>query len=233
MQTLRRGLLLSLALVGGFVFQTVGLRGTTPSRSAFVTSLSVLLVPLLGMLIFGRRPAPRTIAGFAVATGGLGFLTLSSLELKLSRGDALTLVCAVFFAMHILLLGRYLPTSDFRQLVIIQLAGSALTGTILTPLLETPFVVWDSLFALYLFITGVLATAVAFYVQNKAQQYTTPNRTALIFSLEPFFAALFAYLLVGVALTGREWFGGCLVLAGILLSEFRRGRPADFPNAAR
>lgn len=220
--TIRRGLVLAVALLGGFVFQTIGLRGTTPARSAFVTSLSVLLVPFLGMLFFGHRPRPRTLAGVGVATIGLGFLTLSTLELNISSGDAHTLVCAVFFALHILLIGRYLPTSDFRQLAVIQLAGAALGGTLLSPVLESPFLFWDGLFAAYLLFTGVLATGVAFYVQNKAQQYTTPNRTALIFSLEPFFAALFAYWILGYALSGKEWLGGCLVLAGILISEFRR-----------
>ncbi len=220
--TLRRGLVLAAALVGGFVSQTIGLRTTTPSRSAFITSLSVLLVPLLGMLLYGHRPRPRTLAGVALATVGLGFLTLTTLEFKFSRGDTLTLLCALFFGLHILLLARYLKLSDFRQLVIIQLAGSAAIGTFLVPLLEAPFLVWDSLFAFYFFFTGVLATAFAFYVQNRAQQYTTANRAALIFSLEPFFAALVAYWFLGHALTGKEWFGGVLVLAGILMSELRR-----------
>lgn len=220
--TLRRGLVLAAALLGGFLFQTVGLRSTTPSRSAFITSLSVLLVPIFGMFLFGHRPRPRTIAGVALATVGLGFLTLTKLELKFSRGDTLTLICAIFFALHILMLARYLKASDFRQLVVIQLAGSAVIGTLLTPMLETPFLVWDSLFTFYFLFTGVLATGFAFYVQNQAQQYTTANRAALIFSLEPFFAALVAYWFLGQALTGKEWLGGVLVLAGILTSELRR-----------
>ncbi len=222
-RTLRRGLVLAVALLGGFVSQTMGLRSTTPSRSAFITSLAVLLVPLLGLLLYGHRPRPRTLAGVALATVGLGLLTLTKLELKLSHGDSLTLLCALFFALHILMLGRYLRLSDYRQLVIIQLAGSAALGTLLVPLLESPFLVWDSLFAFYFFFTGVLATGFAFYVQNRAQQYTTANRAALIFSLEPFFAALIAYWFLGQALTGKEWLGGVLVLAGILISELRRG----------
>jgi drug/metabolite transporter (DMT)-like permease len=220
--TLRRGMLLATVLLGGFVFQTVGLRSTTPSRSAFITSLSVLLVPFLGLLLFRRRPKARTIAGVAIATVGLGLLTLDTLDLRPGGGDLLTLICAIVFALHILLLGRYLPTSDYRQLTLLQVAGGAVIGTIMIPVLETPFLVWDPLFALYLFITGVLATGVAFYIQNRAQRVTTPNRTALIFSLEPFFAALFAFLILGDALTGKEWFGGVLVLAGILTSEFKR-----------
>ena len=157
-----------------------------------------------------------------LATVGLGLLTLETLELKFGRGDTLTFLCAVVFALHILFIGRYSPISDFRQLVILQMAVSAVVGSLAMPMLETPFLVPDVPFTLYLFITGVLATAFGFYVQNRAQQFTTANRTALIFSLEPLFAALFSYLLLGQTLSPKEWLGGGLVIAGILISEIRR-----------
>ncbi len=221
-QTLKKGLILSLFLLGGFIFQTIGLRGTTPSRSAFITSMSVLLVPILGYFIFHHRPRIRTILGVVMAGVGLGFLTLNTIPMSFAGGDVLTFICAIVFALHILFIGRYLPGCDFRQLVILQLSGSAVICTLVLPMLETPFMVWDVAIATSLFMTGALATALAFYVQNRAQQFTTPNRTALIFSLEPFFAALFAYLLLGQTLTPKGWMGGGLVLAGILTSEFRR-----------
>ena len=222
-QTLRRGSILALLLLGGFVFQTLGLRGTTPSRSAFITSLSVPLVPVLGFFLFGHRPRRRTLAGVALAAVGLGFLTLERLELSFTVGDTLTLLCAIFFALHILFISRYLPTTDFRQLVILQMVVSAVVSTLANPVLETPFLVWDVPFTLYLFVTGVLATALGFYVQNMAQQFTTANRTALIFALEPIFAALYAYIVLGQTLTVKEGLGSGLVIAGILTSELRRG----------
>ena len=222
LETFRRGSILASLLLGGFIFQTVGLRVTTASKSAFITSLSVLLVPILGFVLFGHRPRRQTIAGVALATVGLGLLTLETLELKFGRGDTLTFLCAVVFALHILFIGRYSPISDFRQLVILQMAVSAVVGSLAMPMLETPFLVPDVPFTLYLFITGVLATAFGFYVQNRAQQFTTANRTALIFSLEPLFAALFSYLLLGQTLSPKEWLGGGLVIAGILISEIRR-----------
>ncbi len=222
LETFRRGSILASLLLGGFIFQTVGLRVTTASKSAFITSLSVLLVPILGFVLFGHRPRRQTVAGVALATVGLGLLTLETLELKFGRGDTLTFLCAVVFALHILFIGRYSPISDFRQLVILQMAVSAVVGSLAMPMLETPFLVPDVPFTLYLFITGVLATAFGFYVQNRAQQFTTANRTALIFSLEPLFAALFSYLLLGQTLSPKEWLGGGLVIAGILISEIRR-----------
>ncbi len=232
-EELRRGLLLSVLLVGGFIFQTVGLRGTTPSRSAFITSLVVLIVPVFGLLSFHHRPKLQTLVGVALATLGIGFLTLTAVEFKFRYGDAITLVCPLVFAFHMLYLGRYLPTSDYRQLAVLQMAGSALICTLAMPVLETPFLVWDVSFTFYLFITGVLATGFAYYSQTRAQQYTTPNRTALIFSLVPFVAALFAYLLLGQNLTSKEWLGGGLVVAGIITAEFGRTSkevPLAFPE---
>jgi drug/metabolite transporter (DMT)-like permease len=225
-KTLRHGLILATVLLAGFIFQTLGLRNTPPSRSAFITSLSVIFVPILGYSLYGRKPRMNTLAGIILASVGLGLLTLRATELKFRQGDVLTLICAVVFALHILLLSRYLSQSDYRQLVILQFAGSAVLCTLLIPMLEIPFLVWDFTFAVFLGITGVLATALCFYVQNRAQQYTSANRAALIFGLEPFFAVLFAYLLLGEALTAREWLGGALVMAGIIIAELKRS-PAD------
>ncbi|PYV19571.1 MAG: hypothetical protein DMG07_01580 [Acidobacteria bacterium] len=156
-----------------------------------------------------------------MATAGFGFLTLERFELKLNSGDVLTLVCAIAFALHILFIGRYTPKGDYRQLVVVQVGISAAVIGLMAPLLETPFVVWDARLVLYLLVTGCLGTALGFYVQNRVQQFTTANRTALIFGLEPIFAALFAYLIMDQTLTRVEWIGAGLVLAGVLTSELR------------
>jgi drug/metabolite transporter (DMT)-like permease len=220
-KSLRQGLVLAVVLLGGFVFQTLGLRTTSPSYSAFITALSVLVVPLLGFFVYRDRPRPQTIAGVVLATLGLYLLLMNVGEMKIGSGDMLTFVCAILFGLQILLLGHFVSATDFRQLILLQVAGTAVLSTLLIPVVETPFIRWDSTLFLYLFVTGVLATAVALYVQARAQQFTTANRTALIFSLEPFFAALFAYWILGNVLTAREWAGGLLILAGILVSELR------------
>ncbi len=218
---LRRGLLLAGMLLGGFIFQTIGLRHTSPSDSAFITNLSVLLVPLLGFLIFRHRPRKQTVAGILLATLGLFFLLAQKAVVKMGSGEGLTLICAVMFAFQILFLGRFVSASDYRQLMVVQLAGTAAACTLITPVLETPFIVWNSTVALNLLVTGVLATAFALIVQAWAQRYTSANHVALILSLEPFFAALFAFWLLGQILTAKEWFGGMLILTGILVSELQ------------
>jgi len=233
-RTLLHGVVLSFILFGGFVFQTLGLRNTNPSYSAFITSLSVLLVPLLGFLVFRHRPRPQTLAGIILATIGLFLLLAHLSQFTMGSGDFLTLICAILFGFHILLLGRFVSISDYRHLILLQFVGTAVLSSIAVPLFETPFLHWNSRLALALAVTGLLATAFALYVQARAQRLTTANHAALIFSLEPFFAALFAFWILGQVLTLREWCGGILVLAGILVSElqfsfFRRRRPEPNP----
>jgi len=108
-KTFRQGMVLSLVLLGGFIFQTLGLRSTNPSYSAFITSLSVLLVPLIGFLIFRHRPRPQTIAGVVLATIGLFLLLARMSDLEMSSGDVLTLICAVLFGFHILFWSALFP----------------------------------------------------------------------------------------------------------------------------
>lgn len=218
-KTIGQGIVLSLALLGGFVFQTLGLRDTTPSNSAFITSLCVLLVPLLGFMIYRWRPSKHTVAGVLLATIGLVLLLADSSDFSLHSGDSLTLICAFLFALQILFLGLYVQRSNYRHLIFVMVLGSAILCSIVVPVLETPRVVWSSSFIFYLFILGVFATAVAFFVQGWAQQYSNPNHTALIFSLEPVFAAVFAYWMLGQTLSPKEWIGGILILIGILVSE--------------
>ena len=222
-RTLFRGLLLSIVLLGAFIFQTIGLRSTSAAHSAFITSLCVLLVPFLGFLLFGSKLGGQTLAGVVLATVGLFLLLVNMEDLRVQPGDWLTLVCAALFALQIVLLGRFVASTEYRPLQLLQMAGAAVLGLLLAPALETPFIVWDSRLTFYLLFAGVLATALAFYVQASAQRLTTPNRAALIFSLEPFFAALFAYWVTGQVLTAKEWIGGILVLAGVLISELRYG----------
>lgn len=216
------GFTLSIAFVGGFVLQTLGLRDTTPSNSAFITSLCVLLTPALGFIIFRYRSSIQTVVGILVATVGLILLLVDSSNFSLHSGDFLTLICAFMFAFHILFLGRFVRQVNYRQLIFIKMVCSAVLCSIMAPFLESPFVILDSYLIFYLFVLGVLATAVAFFIQGWAQQYSNPNHTALIFSLEPVFATVFAFIILDQSFLAREWVGGILILFGILFSEIRR-----------
>ncbi|HZH15887.1 MAG TPA: DMT family transporter, partial [Archangium sp.] len=133
--TLRRGLLLGVFLFLGFVLQTVGLVSTTPSRSAFITGLYVVLVPVLGLALFRRVPRISSWGGVVLAAVGMRYLTGAELDAGqgLSRGDWLTLGCALAYAFHILLTERYAPKSSVVALVGVQLWVVALLSALCLP----------------------------------------------------------------------------------------------------
>ena len=223
-RTILKGFLLSLAFLGGFVLQTLGLRDTTPSNSAFITSLCVLLVPVLGFLIFRHRSSVQIVIGVLMATVGLVLLLADSSDFSMHSGDFLTLICAFMFAFHILFLGRFVRQTSYRRLIFVMMACSAILCSVMAPLLESPFIIWDPYLLFYLFVLGVLATALAFFIQGWAQQYSNPNHTALIFSLEPVFATVFSFVILDQSFSAKEWVGGSLILLGILVSEIRKSK---------
>lgn len=214
------GILVGLALFAGYAFQTFGLRETTPAKAGFITGLSVALVPL-GQALFLRRPPRRnSILGVGLATVGLALLTLQS-DLSVSRGDLLVFACAVAFAGHILLMGRYAPDWPPLRLAFVQITTVAVLSGAAALLLERP-IGWPAgnvWFAAA--FTGLLATAFAFFVQSRAQQATSPTHTALIFAAEPVFAGLFSFLLIGEVLGPRQIAGSALIVAGMVVAEFR------------
>lgn len=217
--SLRSSLLVGLVLYAGFAFQTLGLQYTTPAKSAFITGSAVLMVPLLNWAAFGvaiRRPVG---VGVLVAFVGLWLLTRPDDLAPLNQGDTLTLLCALAFALHIILVGRYAARIPSRQLAVLQIFWATLAALPLALLLETPGFVYPSSLYLSLFYLGVFCSAVAFLVQTRAQRYTSSARTALIFSLEPVFAAMASMALLGEQLNVSEWFGGMLIVAGVMVGE--------------
>ncbi|QRN99437.1 DMT family transporter [Archangium violaceum] len=218
-QTLRRGLLLGVFLFLGFVLQTVGLVSTTPSRSAFITGLYVVFVPLLGLALFRRMPRVTSWVGVVLAAVGLRYLTGADVgEGGLSSGDWLTLGCAVAYALHILLTERYAPKSGVVPLVAVQLWVVAVLSALCLPFTETR-VEWAPIFIVAVAFCGLIASAMALCVQTWAQARTTAVRVALICSMEPVFTAVYSVGLGYEMLGVREWVGGGLIVSGVLVAE--------------
>jgi drug/metabolite transporter (DMT)-like permease len=163
-------------------------------------------------------------AGAVLAAAGLALLSLQSLEV--GQGDALVFGCAVAFAAHILLLGRYAPRYPSYPLAVVQLATIGLlalawagvAGDLVVP---STAEVWVALV-----ITSVAASAGAFLIQTRAQREVSPTRTAVILTMEPVFAGLFGFLLAGERLSGRGWLGAGLILAGMLVAELFGRQPS-------
>ncbi len=219
------GAVLALFLFAGFYFQTWGLVYTTAAKSAFITGFSVILVPILAAFE-GSRLGAFNIAGALAGLAGIYILAAPSGAEGVNRGDVLTVLAAVSFAVHIVLVGRYTKRIAFEQLVPVQVLGVGVLAVAAVPLDPGFKLHWTPGLAAAILVTSVFATALAFTVQNWAQQYTPAPHTALIFALEPVFAGLTSHFAAGERLGGRALAGSALILAGMLLSELRSGKPA-------
>lgn len=221
----RAGLLVGVFLWAGYEFQTTGLRLTTPSKSGFITGISVVLVPLFMALFWKRKVNHWTLLGVVAAFFGLALMTIPAGARgaadwsNVNSGDILTLACAVAFAFQIIFLGNATQKHPFEQISFLQTAVAAVLMFATIPLAEKAHVVWSSRVVWAIVTTGVLGTALAFTVQAWAQQFTPATHTALIFSLEPVFAWLTSYLVLHERLGFRPAAGAVLILAGVLLSE--------------
>ncbi len=220
-ENLGPGLVLGIFLGVGYLCQTTGLLYTTASKSAFITGFSVILVPVI--LVFrGSRLRPAAAAGAALGLAGLYFLvTPSGLE-GVNRGDVLTLIASVSFAFHIVLVGHYARLS-FLHLVSVQVLLVGVAALSALPLAGGLAVRWTPRLAVALAMTSVLATGFAFAAQSWAQRYTPAAHTALIFALEPVFAAMASRLIVGEHVGGKVLLGSALTLGGMLVSEIWGG----------
>ncbi|MCS7286586.1 MAG: DMT family transporter [Anaerolineae bacterium] len=214
----KAGFLVGLFLFAGYAFQTMGLRFTTASKAGFITGLSVVIVPILSALFLSQSPPGRVWLGAGLAALGLAFLSLRG-SLIPSYGDLLVLVCAVAYAAQIVALGKFAPRMRLFPLTFAQLLTVMFMSTIFALIFERPIQIPTSKVIGAALFTGIPATSLAFGVQTFAQRYTSPSHAALIFSAEPVFAALFAFLIAGEVLGTRELLGCLLILGAMLLAE--------------
>ncbi len=219
-----------LYLFGGYAFQTLGLLWTTPAKAGFITGLSVVLVPLLVALKTKRLPDRGTATGAVLAAAGLGLLTLEG-SLIPGRGDLLVLCCAICIALQILSVEEASRHMDPHSLTVIQLGvicllSFGLWGGFGGSFQLTPRVLWA------LLITSIPATSLAFLIQGWAQRFTTPARVALVFSMEPVFAALYSYCFGGEVFTPQKLIGSALVFVGIVAGSILPGSPLSAESRA-
>jgi drug/metabolite transporter (DMT)-like permease len=232
-RSLLAGAIVGFCLAMGYQFQTAGLRLTTPSKSAFITGMVVVLVPMLSAIPAlrprgARIPQWNAWAGALVAFTGIVLLTTpagSAFAFRsISLGDLLTLGCALGFSLHVLALAHLSPRVPFEQLAVLQVGFCAVFMAASLPLIEHPWMRPSLLHPsphvlIALLVTAILATATAFTVQSWAQKYLPATHTALILALEPVFAWLTSFLVYGERLGRRGASGALLILAGIALTE--------------
>jgi drug/metabolite transporter (DMT)-like permease len=217
-ETILPGFILGLFLFGGYLSQTWGLLYTTPSKSAFLTGFSVILVPVI-MIFYGLKTRSANLLGGVLGLFGIYLLVAPSGMAAVNKGDILTLAGAVSFAAHIVLVGHYTKKFSFLHLVPVQILVVGLLSLIALPFVPDQTLHLTGRLVVAILVTAVLATGVAFSVQNWAQQYTPAAHTALIFALEPVFAALSSWLVMEERFGGRVLLGSGLILTGMVISE--------------
>jgi drug/metabolite transporter (DMT)-like permease len=227
----RHAMVLGLVYGVAQVLQTAGLAHTPASVSGFITGMYVVCTPLLAAVVLKTRITPVTWGAVALATAGLAVLTLEGFSV--GYGEAITLVAAVLYAVHIVGLGAWSRPSQALGMTIVQLWVIAVLCFVATApdglVLPATTADWSSV--VYM---ALVAGAAAMLGQTWAQAHLPPTRTAIIMSMEPVFAAFFAVLLGGEALTLRMLGGGLMVLTAMIVVELvpRRRVEAEVTHIA-
>lgn len=215
------GAMIGVFLFTGYLLQTVGLQSTTPPKSAFLTGLATVMVPLLAALVYQIKPRISEVAGVLAATLGMGLMTLEGPMGSMRVGDLLTFGGAIAFSAHIVATGHFAEQIGYEVLSVTQVGAAALSALSLVWWVETPRIQWQPLVVWAILIAGLLCTALAFTIQAWAQHYTTATRTALIYALEPVVAWITSYCITGEGLSGQGATGAALILSGVLLVEMK------------
>ncbi|RYL90343.1 DMT family transporter [Sporolactobacillus sp. THM7-4] len=222
------GAILGIFLFIGYACQTIGLLYTSASNTAFITGLSVVIVPILSALLLKKAPSVPAIIGVISATIGLYFLTTKG-AFSLNKGDMIVLICAASFALHIIFTAKVTEQFDSLSLTIAQLTVvsvlSFLTGLLFDgrKIFDWQTVAAPDVTAVILFM-ALFATAFAFLLQTALQKKTPATHVGIIFIMEPVFAAWTSFFFQHVQLGESEITGCVLILAGMLLAEWPAGR---------
>lgn len=209
--------------VGGVLFiafaaQTVGLQYTTPGKQSFITGVYVVIVPFLYWLINKKRPDKYSIIATFLCLIGTSFLTFNG-SISISKGESLTLLCALFFALHLVLIGFYTNDIDPVVLTIMQMGTAAVCSLIAALIFETPPQNISSKGYMAVIYLGAVSTMIAFMIQNVAQKYTYATHAAIILCLETVFGSFFSVLLRGEIFTFKMVIGCIIIFIGIITAE--------------
>ena len=213
------------AVIGGFLFlaysvQTFGLSLTTPSKNAFLTAVYCVIVPFLTWAVVKAKPDRYNIAAALLCVAGVGLVSLND-QLSINAGDLLTLLCAVFYASHIVAVEKVSPGKDITLLTVFQFAFAALYAWICGACTETfpAQALTDPAVFLPLAYLCVMATTVALLFQNVGQIWSDPASASVILSLESVFGVLFSVLFYGDPVTARLLAGFALIFVAVVCSE--------------
>ncbi len=220
LKLLKDGAILGLILFLVFAFQTVGLKYTPASVTAFITGLYVVIVPIFSAIILRQKPNHASIIGVLISCMGLGLITLNE-SIAISKGEFLVLLNAVFCSLQIILTDSYSRKHDPVLLTTIQIVVVFVLSTVASLLFEpcTLPQQWNPQLIFAVVLTGVFATVIAFLVQTGMQKYTTPTKASLIYAMEPVSSVFFSYMIGGELLNSRQYLGAGLIIFAMLAAE--------------
>ncbi len=201
-----------------FTAQTFGLQYTTASKQGFLTATYVVMVPLLYWIIYKKRPKSKAFVGSLITIVGIALVSINK-DMAFNLGDALTLLCALLFAAHIISLEYYTKKMDVLKLSFLQLAVAAVLFTVSAVIFEPIQLTLSSSEWFSIIYLAVFSTFACFTVQTIAQKYTSSSHASIIMSLESVFAALFGVLLLNEVLTPFMMAGCSLIFIAILIIE--------------
>lgn len=227
------GIVVGTFLFLGFSTQTLAMSGTTPSNAGFLTATNVVMVPFLWWMLAKKRPPARIIAACALCLCGIGALSLRFDGFSFSVGDFLALICAFFFACHIVFTGLFSVRMDAKVLVFIQFATAAVLSVV-------SFLIFDRDFApllrpngfLSVAYLGVFSTCLCFFLQAVAQVHVPASKAALFLCTESLFCSVFSVMFGYEPLTIAMAAGGAMILGSVVLAEYTPGRKEDRDPAA-
>jgi len=211
------GTVAGLLLFGGISCQQVGLQYTTAGKAGFITGLYIFFVPLIGLFL-GQKTGSGTWLGATIALFGLYLLSIQE-DFSIAEGDLLQLICAVFFAAHVLVIGYLAKRMDTLKLALVQYLVCGVISLLIAIAIE--MISWDMIVAttIPLLYAGIMSTGIAYTLQVVAQQHAHSSHAAIILSLEGAFAVLGGWLILDEQLPMRGLLGCALMLMGMLLSQ--------------
>lgn len=227
------GIILGFLFFAGFAAQTLGLKYTTATKSGFITGTFVVFTPIFQYIIEKKTPGKGNLIGVVLITFGLIFLsgkgeTFASLFSEIGGnfniGDFFTLICAVFYAVYLVYLDLVSKRNDYMPLVFFQISFTAVASIVFAAFLwltglQQPQLSFTKDLIIAIVYTSLFATIITTTLQTKFQKYVTPAKAAILFSLEPIFAAIIAFFLLNERISNFGLIGCILIFSGLLFSE--------------
>ena len=225
-------LFLGLLLFLGFSTQTLGLKYTSATKSAFLTGSAVAIIPILQIAIEKKRPKTGSVVGVGIVFVGILFLSggdsiltlLNDIATNFNFGDLLTLICALFFAMYVVYLDMLSNKYNFWMLLIVQIGVSAFLAFLVALLFdlvnyEVLRINYTNQLGLGIMYTAIFATLITTTIQTKYQKLVSPTKAGIVYSFEPIFAAIIAFVFIRETITPFGMLGAGLIFFGLIISE--------------